>query len=355
MTTPKKVLVSGIQSSGKLHVGNYFGAIQQNIALGNDDAYDAYVFIADYHSMTSLVNAKERVEHTIDAACTYLAFGLDPKKARLFRQSDVPEVHELTWILNTVTPMPMLELAHAYKGVEQAIWNHIAETNPGSVGEYAQSELKELSVMRKKINVGLFDYPVLMAADILIYGGEVVPVGRDQEQHVEIAREVAGKYNRAYGNLLTLPQAFIKKDVATVPGVDGGKMSKSKNNHIPLFGAPEETKKRIMSIVTDSARPEDKKNPDENNIYNIHKLFLTAVEDAELRAKFQSGGYGYKEAKEALSEKFFDWIAPHRERYDHFQSHPEIVQEILHEGGMDARAKAQTKMAQIRTATGLGE
>ncbi len=324
----KKVLVSGIQSSGKLHVGNYFGAIQQNIALGNDDAYDAYVLIADYHSMTSLVNAKERMEHTTDAACTYLAFGLDPKKARLFRQSDVPEVHELTWILNTVTPMPMLMLAHAFK---------------------------DQDAKNKDVNVGLFDYPVLMAADILIYGGEVVPVGRDQEQHVEIAREVAGKYNRAYGNLLTLPQAFIKKDVATVPGVDGGKMSKSKNNHIPLFGAPEETKKRIMSIVTDSARPEDKKNPDENNIYNIHKLFLTAVEDAELRAKFQNVGYGYKEAKEALSEKFFDWIAPHRERYDHFQSHPEIVQEILREGGMDARAKAQTKMAQIRTATGLGE
>lgn len=324
----KKVLVSGIQSSGKLHVGNYFGAIQQNIALGNDDAYDAYVLIADYHSMTSLVNAKERMEHTTDAACTYLAFGLDPKKARLFRQSDVPEVHELTWILNTDTPMPMLMLAHAFK---------------------------DQDAKNKDVNVGLFDYPVLMAADILIYGGEVVPVGRDQEQHVEIAREVAGKYNRAYGNLLTLPQAFIKKDVATVPGVDGGKMSKSKNNHIPLFGAPEETKKRIMSIVTDSARPEDKKNPDENNIYNIHKLFLTAVEDAELRAKFQNVGYGYKEAKEALSEKFFDWIAPHRERYDHFQSHPEIVQEILREGGMDARAKAQTKMAQIRTATGLGE
>ncbi len=341
----KKVLVSGIQSSGKLHVGNYFGAMQQNIALGNDDAYDAYVFIADYHSMTSLVNAKERVEHTTDAACTYLAFGLDPKKARLFRQSDVPEVHELTWILNTVTPMPMLELAHAYK-------SQIEETRTDTIIGHDASEFNR---GLHRVNVGLFDYPVLMAADILIYGGEVVPVGRDQEQHVEIAREVAGKYNRAYGNRLTLPQAFIKKDVATVPGVDGGKMSKSKNNHIPLFGAPEETKKRIMSIVTDSARPEDKKNPDENNIYNIHKLFLTAVEDAELRAKFQNGGYGYKEAKEALSEKFFDWIAPHRERYDHFQSHPEIVQEILRESGMDARAKAQTKMAQIRTATGLGE
>lgn len=323
----KKTLVSGIQSSGKLHIGNYFGAIRQNVALGNsDDFEEAYIFLADYHSMTTLTDPSERKANTFDAACTYLAFGLDPHKATLFKQSDVPEVHELTWVLNTVTPVPMLELAHAYK----------SKAEEGSI-----------------INAGVFDYPVLMASDILIYDGEVVPVGKDQEQHVEIARELAGKYNRAYGNLLKLPQAFIKADVATVPGIDGGKMSKSKNNHIPLFGTPEDTKKRIMSIVTDSATPEDKKDPDTNNIYNIHKLFLTPEEDAELRAKFANGGYGYKEAKEALLATFTAWIAPYRVKYDHYTTHQEEVLEILHNGGLKARAKAQEKVKSLRVATGL--
>lgn len=322
----KKTLVSGIQSSGKLHIGNYFGAIKQNIELGNSADYDAYIFLADYHSMTSLTDAKERMENTFDAACTYLAYGLDTQKVTLFKQSDVPEVHELTWILNTVTPMPMLQLAHSFK-------DHIAKN--------------------KNVNAGIFDYPVLMASDILIYDGKVVPVGKDQEQHVEIARELAGKYNRAYKGTLKLPQACIKKEVATVPGIDGEKMSKSKNNHIPLFGTPEETKKRIMSIVTDSAKPEDKKNPDTNNIYNIHKLFLSREEDAQLRAKFENGGYGYKEAKEALYETFTKWNAPYQEKYNEFQSRPELVWEILKYGGEKARAKAQAKMRSIRIETGL--
>jgi tryptophanyl-tRNA synthetase len=277
--------------------------------------------------MTSLQDAAERRNNTFDAACTYLAFGLDPEKVTLFKQSDVPEVHELTWILNTVAPMPMLMLAHAFK-------DHDAKN--------------------KDVNVGLFDYPVLMASDILIYDGEIVPVGKDQEQHVEIARELAGKYNRAYGALLKLPQAFIKKEVATVPGIDGEKMSKSKNNHIPLFGSPEDVQKRIMSIVTDSARSEDKKNPDENNIYNIHKLFLSEAEDTLLRAKFESGGYGYKEAKEELLHTYFEWIKQFADKYDYYQrQHPDEVYAILSKGGEKARRKAQEKMKQVRIATGL--
>jgi tryptophanyl-tRNA synthetase len=327
MTTVRKTLVSGIQSSGKLHIGNYFGAIKQNIELGNSDAYDAYIFLADYHSMTSLIDAGERRNNTFDAACTYLAFGLDPEKVTLFKQSDVPEVHELTWILNTVAPMPMLMLAHAFK-------DHDAKN--------------------KDVSVGLFDYPVLMASDILIYDGEIVPVGKDQEQHVEIARELAGKYNRAYGELLKMPQAFIKKDVATVPGIDGEKMSKSKNNHIPLFGSPEDVQKRIMSIVTDSARPEDKKNPDENNIYNIHKLFLSEAEDTLLRAKFEGGGYGYKEAKEELLHTYFKWIKQFADTYDYYhRQRPDKVYAILSNGGEKARRRAQEKMKQVRIATGL--
>jgi tryptophanyl-tRNA synthetase len=323
----RKTLVSGIQSSGKLHIGNYFGAIKQNIELGNSDAYDAYIFLADYHSMTSLTDAVARRANTFDAACTYLAFGLDPEKVTLFKQSDVPEVHELTWVLNTVAPMPMLMLAHAFK-------DHDAKN--------------------KDVNVGLFDYPVLMASDILIYDGEVVPVGKDQEQHVEIARELAGKYNRAYGELLKMPQAFIKKEVATVPGTDGEKMSKSKNNHIPLFADHEEITRRIMSIVTDSARPEDKKDPDTNNVYNIHKLFLHDGENEILRAKFNDGGYGYKEAKEALLHTYFEWLKQFAEKYDYYsRQHPEEVYEILKTGGEKARRKAQEKMKQIRRATGL--
>jgi tryptophanyl-tRNA synthetase len=270
----KKTLVSGIQSSGKLHIGNYFGAIKPNIELGNSGEYESYIFIADYHSMTTLTNKEERMQNTFEAACVYLALGLDPEKVAFFKQSDRREHTELTWILNSVTPMPMLMLAHAFK----------------------DSEAKN-----KDVNIGLFDYPVLMAADILIYKGDLVPVGRDQEQHIEIAREIAGKFNRCYGNIFPMPQAYIKNEVATIPGTDGAKMSKSKNNHIPIFADPEELRKKILSIVTDSASPQEKKDPDTNNIYQIHRLFLTDYEDKVLRDRFESGGYGYKEAKGPLS------------------------------------------------------
>ena len=323
----KKILVSGIQSSGKLHIGNYFGALKQNIEIGNSGEYDSYIFIADYHSMTSLTNAQERLENTFDAACVYLACGLDTNKAALFVQSDMPSHTELAWILNTLTPMPMLMLAHAFK----------------------DSEAKN-----KDVNAGLFTYPVLMAADILMYNANIVPVGKDQAQHVEIAREIAGKFNRTYGEFFTMPQAHIVKEVATVPGVDGTKMSKSKNNYIPLFGTDEEIKKAIMSIVTDSARPEDKKNPDENNIYNIHTLFLNKEDDVVLRKKFEDGGYGYKDAKEACAQVVIDFISPKRERYDYYQSHREEVIAILEEGRKKAEEKAKKTMLEAKKLVGLG-
>jgi tryptophanyl-tRNA synthetase len=322
----KKVLVSGIQSSGKLHIGNYFGAIKQNIELGNSGDYESYVFIADYHSMTSLTDAKERAVNTFDAACTYLACGLDPSKVALFVQSSVKAHTELAWILNTVTPMPMLHLAHAFK----------------------DSEAKN-----KDVNVGLFTYPVLMAADILMYNADTVPVGKDQEQHIEIAREIAGKFNRAYEEVFTMPQAHVVKDVATVPGIDGTKMSKSKNNHIPLFGTNEEIKKKVMSIVTDSARPEDTKNPDENAIYQIHKLFLSKNEDAILRAKFENGGYGYKDAKEACAEAIISFVSPLREKYNYYQSNPQEVETILEEGARKAQTKSEELMNKVHQVTGL--
>jgi tryptophanyl-tRNA synthetase len=322
----KKILVSGIQASGRLHIGNYFGAMKQNIELSNSGEYESYIFIADYHSMTTLTNKDERMKSSFDIACTYLALGLDPSKVVLFKQSDVPAHTELAWMLNTVTPMPMLMLAHAFKDKE---------------------------AKNADINAGLFPYPVLMAADILMYNAHVVPVGKDQEQHVEITREIAGKFNRAYGEVFTMPQAYVVKGVETIPGVDGTKMSKSKGNVIPLFGTDEEIKKAVMGIVTDSARPEDKKNPDENTIYNIHKLFIDGDELIALRARYQEGGLGYKEAKELLLASILSFILPKREKYNYYQSNPNEVEKIVREGGAKAKEKAEETMKNVRSVAGL--
>jgi len=322
----KKILVSGIQSSGRLHIGNYFGAMKQNIDLSNSGEYESYIFIADYHSMTTLTKKDERMKSSFDIACTYLALGLDPSKVTLFKQSDVPAHTELAWILNTVTPMPMLMLAHAFKDKE---------------------------AKNADINTGLFTYPVLMSADILMYNADVVPVGKDQEQHIEITREIAGKFNRTYGEFFRMPQAYVVKGVETVPGTDGTKMSKSKGNVIPLFGTDEELKKAVMGIVTDSARPEDTKNPDENTIYKIHKLFLTEEEDVKLRSRFEEGGYGYKDAKEACLQSILTFISPMREKYTHYQDNPDEVYSILAEGKVKANKRAQEMMEKVRGLTGF--
>jgi tryptophanyl-tRNA synthetase len=322
----KKTLVSGIQASGTLHIGNYFGAMRQNITIGNDDAYDAYVFIANYHAMTTQKDPKALLKSSFDIACAYLACGLDPEKVSLFRQSSVPEVNELTWIFNTVTSMPYLMRAHAFKDQE---------------------------AKNKDVNVGLFDYPVLMAADILIYGGELVPVGQDQKQHIEYARDIAGYFNREWKELFKLPKDYIAKDVAVVPGTDGAKMSKSKGNVIPLFGTDAEIKKAVMGIVTDSKTPDEKKDPDTNNIYNIHRLFLTKDEDAKLRSKYQEGGLSYKDAKEGLLHAILHFVTPMREKYEHYQSHPAEVEAILEQGGRKAKEKAEATMKAVRKAVGL--
>lgn len=388
----KKVLVSGVQATGKQHIGNYFGAIKQNIDLGNAGEYSAFVFIADYHSMTSITDAKERTENTLDAACTYLACGLDPSKVALFRQSDIPEVHELTWVLNTLTPMPMLMLAHAFKDKlsrlflskfedknevilvanlkgmdEDVLLTHQREPSQISTQYNIKEErVREIislvrnheTVVMHEINTGLFDYPVLMASDILIYGAHIVPVGKDQEQHIEIARELAGKYNRAYGEFFHMPKAYIKEEVATVPGVDGTKMSKSKNNHIPLFATDDEIRKKVMTIVTDSARPDESKNPDENNIYQIHKLFLTKEEDKNIRERYKESSpekpFGYKEAKELCADAVVHFVSPMREKYDYYKAHPEEVEGILRRGAEQARGEARKTLDAVRKATGLG-
>ena len=323
----KKVLVSGIKPTGNFHFGNYFGAMKQNIDLANSGEYESYIFIADYHALTTMRNGGELRNQTLKSVASYVACGLDITKAILFKQSDAKEVTELTWIFNNLVTIPYMMRAHAFK----------------------DHEAKD-----REVNVGLFDYPVLMAADILMYGADIVPIGQDQKQHVEYARDIAGYYNRAYGiEEFKLPKDYILEEVATLPGIDGQKMSKSYNNHIELFCSDEDLKKRVMSIVTDSKAPEEKKNPDENNVYKIHKLFLNDNEDKMLRAKFEQGGYSYKQAKEDLLISVMKWRAGKKEMYDDLISHPEKITEILKNGGKIAQKKAEEKMNEVRSTVGL--
>lgn len=326
-SSTKRVLLSGIQATGKLHFGNYFGAMKQNIDLANSDEFSSYIFIADYHALTTVKDRNALNQSALEIAAAYIACGLDTEKAVLFRQSSVPEHTELAWVFNNVVTVPYLERAHAYK-------DHVAKN--------------------KEVNVGLFDYPVLMAADILMYNADVVPVGQDQKQHIEYARDIAGFYNRAWGvEQFKLPQDLIMESVAIIPGIDGQKMSKSKGNVIPLFGSDEEVRKAVMSVVTDSKTPDEKKDPDTNNIYNIHKLFLAPGEDAALRKKFEAGGYGYKEAKEDLLATIMKWREGKKERFDELMNDTEKLRVILENGGKRARARAEEMMRQVRSQIGL--
>ena len=331
----KKVLVSGVQSSGQLHIGNYFGAIKQMVDLVNTGEYESYIFLADYHSMTSLTNKEERLKNTFESVATYLACGLNPKKVNIFKQSDVKQVAELAWIFNTVTPMSMLMLSHAFK-------------------DKTTTEREEI------INVGLFDYPVLMAADILIYNADIVPVGKDQEQHIEYAREIAGKYNRAYNtDTFKSPKSFISKGLETVPGIDGNKMSKSKGNHICMFASEDEIKKKVMSITTDSKLPNEEKIPEENNIYKLHKLFLNKEADEALRLKFSNSTvnpYGYKEAKEDLLNTMLLYFKDMRKKYEYYTTTARGKKEVfsvMKDGAKKANKKAEEIMKKVRKETGL--
>ncbi len=322
-----KILVSGIQATGTLHFGNYFGAMKQNIDLANSGDYEAYIFIADYHALTTVKDKDVLRNSALLIAASYIACGLDISKAKLFRQSRVPEHAELAIILNNVVTVPYLMRSHAYK-------DHEAKN--------------------KEVNAGVFEYPVLMAADILIYKADVVPVGADQKQHIEYARDIAGFYNRAWNvEEFPLPKEVILESVAIIPGVDGEKMSKSKGNVISLFGTDEEVKKAVMGIVTDSLAPEEKKNPDTNNIYNIHKHFLNTEETTELRTKFEQGGYGYKQAKDDLLVTIMKWREGKKKVFDDLMAHPENIQTILEEGGVYAQTKARQTMSEVRSQIGL--
>ncbi len=316
--------LSGIQPSGILHIGNYFGAIKQFVEM--QDEYEGFYFLANYHALTSSPEGEMLRKNTINVILDYLALGLDPEKSTLFLQSDVPEHVELAWILSNITPMGLIERAHSYK-------DKIAKGI--------------------KPNMGLFTYPVLMASDILIYSPDVVPVGKDQKQHLEITRDIAIKFNEIYGNdIFKLPQDRILEDVAVVPGTDGDKMSKSYGNVINMFAPKKEVKKQIMSIVTDSTPLEEPKNPD-NNVTKLYSLFASPSEVETLKEKFIAGNFGYGHAKNELFDKFMDYFSPYREKRESFFNNMDYVYEILKKGAHKARSVASSKLDEVRNTVGL--
>lgn len=318
-------VLSGIQPSGECHLGNYFGAIRQHVAL--QGAGEAIYFIADYHSMTSVRDGAERRRLVRDVALDYLACGLDPSAAILYRQSDVPETCELAWILTTVTPMGLLQRAHSYKDkVAQGL----------------------------KPDHGLFAYPVLMAADILQYNAEVVPVGQDQKQHLEMTRDIATHFNQAYGReVFRLPEPRILEDVAIVPGVDGRKMSKSYDNTLRMFWPERRLQKAVMSIVTDSTPVEGPKDTGQT-LFQLWSLFAAKEERDELFARARAGGLGYGEVKKDLLARLLAYFAPMRERREALAMRPGEVEDVLADGAKRARALAAPVVAAAREASGLG-
>lgn len=321
----KKTILSGIQPSGKLHIGNYFGAIRQHIAMQEEG--EAFYFIANYHSLTSLNDGEQLRQNTIDVTLDYLALGLDPKKATFFAQSDVPQVTELAWILGTLTPVSLMEKGVSYKD------KIAAGLNP---------------------NIGLFTYPILQAADILIYHSDVVPVGEDQKQNIEITRDLAGKFNYAYdGEFLKIPEEHIMKSVAVVPGIDGRKMSKSYDNTINIFAEGKALKKRVMSIQTDSTALEDPKDPETDNVFALIKLFADKETQDEISEKYLAGGYGYGHAKKELLGMIEDYFGEARERRYELAKDLDYVHDVLREGSKKARQRAEDVMEPIREVTGI--
>lgn len=328
----KKRVLSGIQPSGAIHLGNYLGAIKQHIEMQNSSDYDCYFMIADLHALTTVRDPKKLIQMSRDIALTYLALGFDPKKAVLFKQSDIAEHTELAWILSSVTPFGLLERAHAWKdAVEKGT---------------------------KEKTVGLFTYPVLMAADILIYKPNLVPVGKDQKQHVEITRDIASSFNYNYApedDFFNLPEPLIKDDVAVVPGTDGQKMSKSYGNTIDIF-APEATlKKQIMGIVTDSTPVEEPKDPSKCNVFTLYKLLASEREINELAAKYKKGGFGYGEAKKILLAKILETFEPARKKRIELEADLSYVQSVLRDGASRAKVIAQKTLDDVRKKIGTQE
>jgi len=318
-------VLSGIQPSGPLHIGNYFGAIRQYVELQR--GHDAYYFVADYHALTSVRAADRLRGYVFDVIVDLLALGLDPDVAALFVQSDVPETTELAWLLTTVTPMGWLEKCVSFKDkVQQGI----------------------------PADHGLFAYPVLQAADILLYDADVVPVGQDQKQHLEVTRDIAERFNNVYGAVFKLPEPYILDAVAVVPGLDGRKMSKSYDNTIEIFDDPKTILKKCKKIVTDSRPVEEPKDPDTDNLFQLFTLFAPADEQAEVARRYRAGGIGYGEVKTRLAEHIAAWFAPARARRAEWAAHPGRVAEVRAAAAARARQAARIVLDRARRACGVG-
>jgi len=317
--------LSGIQPSGRLHLGNYFGAVRQFLKL-QEQGHECFYFIANYHALTSINDKQELEQATLHLAMGYLALGIDPDRSVFFVQSDVPQVTELCWILNTLCPVSLMEKGTSYK-------DKVARGLPA--------------------NMGLLDYPVLQAADIVIYDANVVPVGADQKQHVEMTRDLAVKFNLTYGDVLVVPEPLIVPETAIVPGVDGQKMSKSYGNVIEIFQSPEATKKRCMQIVTDSTPLQAPKDPDKCTVFALLRLLAGDEEVREIEGKYRAGGYGYGHAKTRLAELINETFAPARQRYAELERDPDFVRDVLRTGGRKARQVAEATMQRVRAACGI--
>lgn len=318
-------ILSGIQPTGRFHWGNYFGAIRQYIDL-QGDADKAFYFIANLHALTTVRDREVLKRNTLDAAMDLLALGLDPNRATLFVQADVPQVSELCWLLMTGAPMGLLERCHAYK----------------------DKKAKGLTA-----DAGLFTYPVLMAADILAYDSDIVPVGEDQVQHIEVCRDLAAAFNHEFGETLVLPKAKVLDSSVRVPGLDGEKMSKSYNNTIEVFEEPKSARKKIMRITTDSRPMDEPKEPATDHLYQLYSLFAADSEREEMAAMYRRGGFGYGEVKKALAELAADYFAEARDRRRDYEAHPERVREILADGAARARKKSAEVLSRAQSACGV--
>ena len=319
-----KRILSGVQPSGRPHLGNYLGAMKQHIEMQND--YQAFLFIADLHALTTVRDPELMKQQTFDLALSYLAIGLDPKKTVFFKQSDLPEHSELCWILDCITKMPFLERAHAWKDAQ----------NKG----------------KKEVTVGLFNYPILQAADILLYSPDLVPVGQDQKQHIEMTRDIAQNFNNLFGETFKLPEAFIKEEVAVVQGTDGQKMSKSYGNTIDIFADEAKLKKQIMGINTDSTPLEEPKDTETCNVFSLFKLIAHKDETKELELKYKSGGFGYGDAKKALLNKILEHFFSAREEYKKLENKRDYVLDILNEGTKQAKKEAKKTLDKVKEKIG---
>ncbi|HPF99955.1 MAG TPA: tryptophan--tRNA ligase [Kiritimatiellia bacterium] len=317
-------ILSGIQPSGKLHLGNYFGMMKPALELQKEG--QAFIFIADYHALTSVTDPRALRQGQMDVALDFLACGLDTDKTVFYRQSDIPEVTELAWLLSVVAPMGLMERCHSYK-------DKVAKGLPATLG--------------------LFSYPVLMAADILIMQSNLVPVGRDQKQHVEVTRDLAIKFNNVYGEVFTIPEPSIRTEVAVVPGVDGQKMSKSYNNTVEIFAEPKDARSSIMKIVTDSKTVAEPKDPEQCNVFALYKLFASEEERAAMAERYRAGGLGYGDAKKALHEKFEAHFGALRQRRAELQKDMGYVESVLRKGAERARVEADKTLKKARQAVGL--